>query len=98
MRTASLPLKAAAAVGVTKAKADGRAVVEQMKAVPYDDPILGRCIVRADGRCVHEMLLMKIKKPTESKSPFDLASIVSVVPADQAFRPMKGAGCAMVGG
>ena len=96
--TGTLRYLKAAAVGVAKAKADGRAVVEQMKAVAYDDPILGRCVVRADGRCVHEMLLMKIKKPAESKGPFDLATIEAVVPADRAFRPMAGGGCAMVQG
>ena len=91
-------LKAAAEVGVAKAKADGRAVVEHMKKMTIDDPILGRCTVRADGRNIHEMLLMKVKKPSESKGPFDLATIVSVVPADKAFRPIAGGGCAMVSG
>lgn len=91
-------LKAAAEVGVAKAKADGRAVIEHMKTMKIDDPILGRCTVRPDGRNIHEMLLMKVKKPSESKGPFDLASIVSVVPGDKAFRPMAGAGCAMVSG
>jgi branched-chain amino acid transport system substrate-binding protein len=91
-------LKAAAEVGVAKAKADGRAVVEHLKSMTIDDPYLGRCTVRPDGRNVHEMLLMKIKTPAESKGPFDLASIVSVVPGDQAFRPMAGGGCVMVGG
>jgi branched-chain amino acid transport system substrate-binding protein len=91
-------LKAAAGVGVAKAKSDGRAVIEYMKTMKIDDPILGRCVVRPDGRCVHEMLLMKMKKPSESNGPLDLASIVSVVPAERAFRPMQGGGCPMVGG
>jgi branched-chain amino acid transport system substrate-binding protein len=90
-------LKAVAAVGVTKAKADGRAVVEQLKSAPIDDPMLGRCVVRADGRNVHEMLLMKIKTPAESKGPFDLASILAVVPGDKVFRPMADGRCPMVG-
>jgi branched-chain amino acid transport system substrate-binding protein len=91
-------LKAAAAVGVAKAKADGRAVVEQLKAAPFDDPMLGPCVVRKDGRMVHDMLMMQIKTPAESKAPFDLATIVSVVPGDQAFRPMSEGHCPMVGG
>ena len=91
-------LKAAAAVGIAKARADGRAVVEYMKANPIDDPMLGRCVVRKDGRCTHEMLLMQIKTPAESKGGFDLAKIVSVVPGDQAFRPMGEGGCPMVAG
>jgi branched-chain amino acid transport system substrate-binding protein len=89
--------KAAAAVGVAKAKADGRAVIEQLKSAPIDDPMLGRCIVRPDGRNIHEMLLMKIKTPNASQQPFDVASIESVIPGDQAFRPMAGGKCPMVG-
>jgi len=83
---------------VAKARADGRAVVEHMKSMTIDDPYLGHCTVRPDGRNVHEMLLMRIKKPSESKGPFDLASIAAVVPGDKAFRPMAGGGCAMVAG
>jgi hypothetical protein len=51
-----------------------------------------------DGRNVHEMLLMKIKAPSASKEPFDLATIESVVPAERAFRPMADGKCPMVGG
>ncbi|MBS0642969.1 MAG: ABC transporter substrate-binding protein [Proteobacteria bacterium] len=91
-------LKAAAAVGLPTAKKDGRAVVEQLKSMKIDDPYLGKCVVRPDGRNVHDMLLMKIKKPSESKAPFDLASIEAVIPGDQAFRPMAGGGCPMVSG
>ena len=61
-------------------------------------PILGHCVVRPDGRNLHDMLLIKIKQPSESRSPFDLAAIQSIVPGDQAFRPMAGGGCPMVGG
>ncbi|MFL5282985.1 MAG: ABC transporter substrate-binding protein [Rhodopila sp.] len=91
-------LKAAAAVGAPTAKKDGRAVVEQLKSMKIDDPYLGKCVVRPDGRNVHDMLLMKIKKPSESHGQFDLATIQSVVPGDQAFRPMAGGGCSMVSG
>ena len=91
-------LKAVAAVGVAKAKADGRAVVEQLKSAPIDDPMLGRCVVRKDGRNVHEMLLMKIKTPSASKEAFDLATIASVVPGDKAFRPMADGKCPLIGG
>jgi branched-chain amino acid transport system substrate-binding protein len=73
-------------------------VVEHLKSMKIDDPYLGRCVVRPDGRNIHDMLLMKIKQPSDSASPFDLATILSVVPGDQGFRPMAGAGCSMVGG
>jgi branched-chain amino acid transport system substrate-binding protein len=91
-------LKAAATVGIHTAKKDGRAVIDQLKAMKIDDPYLGRCVVRPDGRNIHDMLLMRIKKPSESRSPFDLAAIQLVVPGDQAFRPMAGGGCPLVKG
>lgn len=56
-------LKAVAAVGVARAKADGRAVIAQLKSSPFDDAMLGHCVVRQDGRMVHDMRLMEIKKP-----------------------------------
>lgn len=89
-------LKAVAAVGLARAKADGRAVVEQLKSAPFEDPILGHCAVRSDGRMVHDMLLMQIKAPGESKGGFDLASVAAVVPGEQAFRPMADGKCQLV--
>ncbi len=91
-------LKAVAAVGMEKAKSDGRAVIAQLKSAPIDDPLLGRCVVRADGRNVHNMLLMQIKTPGASKGKFDLATIADIVPGDQAFRPMADGKCPMVDG
>ena len=91
-------LKAVAAVGVPRAKADGRAVVAQLKSAPIQDPMLGTCVVRADGRNVHDMLLMKIKSPAQSKSEFDLATIEAVVPGDKAFRSLADGKCSMVNG
>jgi branched-chain amino acid transport system substrate-binding protein len=44
------------------------------------------------------MLLMKIKAPSASKEPFDLAAIESVIPGDQAFRPLAEGKCPMVAG
>ena len=91
-------LKAVAQVGVARAKADGRAVIEQLKSTPIDDPMLGRCTVRPDGRNEHEMLLMRIKTPAAADHPFDLATIEAVVPAGQAFRPMADGKCPLVAG
>ncbi len=76
----------------------GRAVIDQSKAMTIDDPILGRCLVRPDGRNPHEMLLMKIKRPSEAREPFDVAEIASVVPGDKAFGPMTDGGCPMASG
>jgi branched-chain amino acid transport system substrate-binding protein len=44
---------------------DGVKVVETMKATEYDDPLFGPTKVRADGRAVHAMYLVEVKKPAE---------------------------------
>jgi hypothetical protein len=68
--------------------ADGAKVVDAMKATQYDDPLFGPTKVRVDGRAVHAMYLAEVKKPSESKGPYDYFKIVTTIPADQAFRPL----------
>jgi branched-chain amino acid transport system substrate-binding protein len=45
---------------------------------------------------VHDVYLVKVKKPSESKGPNDLATLVSTIPGDKAFRPMDQGGCPLV--
>src|SRR5687767_14811652 len=68
---------------------DGTKVVEQMKKTPTDDPLFGKGTIRADGRKVHPAYLVEVKKPSESKGPYDYYKIRATIPADQAFRPME---------
>jgi len=75
---------------------DGGKVIAQMKAMPTDDPLFGKGSVRADGRKIHPALLVEVKKPSESKGPWDLYKIRATIPADQAFRPMAEGGCPLV--
>ncbi|HVY15221.1 MAG TPA: ABC transporter substrate-binding protein [Rhodopila sp.] len=89
-------LKAVAALGVDKAKASGRTVVEWMKANPTDDPLFGKGLVRTDGRKIHDMYLFEVKSPAQSKMPFDYYITKRVVPAAQAFRPLDQGGCPLV--
>jgi branched-chain amino acid transport system substrate-binding protein len=91
-------LKAAAAMGVERTKASGRAAVEQMKATPTDDPIFGKGRVRQDGRVIHDMHLFAVKSPAESKEPWDYYTHKRTIPAEQAFRPMDQGGCKLVSG
>ena len=86
-------LKAVDKVG---SPADGRAVVEAMKAMPTDDPVFGKGTIRADGRQVHPMYLLQVKTPAESKSEWDVFKVVGTIPADKAFRPLKDGGCPSV--
>jgi branched-chain amino acid transport system substrate-binding protein len=78
-------LEAVAKVG---SATDGVKVVDAMKATKYDDPLFGATEVREDGRAVHAMYLVEVKKPTESKGPYDYFKVLDKIPADQAFRPL----------
>lgn len=91
-------LKAAADMGVAAAKADGRAVVARMKAMPTDDDCFGQGSIRADGRKLHPSYLFQAKTPAESTGPWDGLKLVATTPADQAFRPLKDGGCPLVTG
>jgi branched-chain amino acid transport system substrate-binding protein len=86
-------LKAVAAV---KSTADGKAVVNQMKAMPTDDPLFGKGSVRIDGRTIHPAYLFEVKSPDESKYPGDDYKLRATVPADEAFRPLKDGNCPLV--
>jgi branched-chain amino acid transport system substrate-binding protein len=79
-------LEAVAKVG---SPADGAKVVDAMKAAQYDDPLFGPTKVRVDGRAVHAMYLAEVKKPSESKAPYDYFKIVTTIPPDEAFRPLS---------
>src|SRR5580658_5654174 len=57
------------AVAALKSAADGKAVVNQMKAMPTDDPLFGKGAVRVDGRTIHPAYLFEVKSPDESKYP-----------------------------
>lgn len=89
-------LKAVAAMGPEKAKASGRAVIAQMKAIPVEDVIFGRSAIRDDGRVIHDMYLFEVKSPAESKEPWDLLKLKSTIPADRAFRPISEGHCPLI--
>jgi branched-chain amino acid transport system substrate-binding protein len=75
---------------------DGRAVVAKMKALPTDDPLFGKGVIRADGRKIHDVYLMQTKPVAQSKSEWDMFRLVSTVPGDQAFRPLEEDHCPML--
>jgi branched-chain amino acid transport system substrate-binding protein len=84
------------ALKVLKSDADGKAVVEQMKKMPTDDPIFGKGRIREDGRKLHSMYLYEVKTPAESKKPWDYYKLVREVSADDAFRPLDKGDCPLV--
>jgi branched-chain amino acid transport system substrate-binding protein len=85
------------AVEALKGK-DTAQVMAKMKEMPTDDPLFGKGSIRQDGRKIHDMYLFEVKKPAESKGPWDLYKQLATIPADQAFRPLNEGGCPLVKG
>jgi branched-chain amino acid transport system substrate-binding protein len=84
------------AVAALKSDEPGIKVVEQMKKMPTDDPLFGKGEIRVDGRKIHNAYLFEVKKPSESKGPYDYYKLRATIPADEAFRPLNEGGCALV--
>ena len=81
-------LKAVKAAG-TK---DSAAVAKKLKELPVDDAF-AQGKVQENGRMVHDMYLFEVKKPSESKKPWDYYKQLAVVPGNQAFPSAKDSGC-----
>ena len=89
-------LKAVADMGVAAAKASGADAVARMKAMPTDDDCFGKGSIREDGRKLHPAYLFEVKKPEESKAPWDYYKLLQTTPAEEAFRPVTEGGCSLV--
>ncbi|MBI5908561.1 MAG: ABC transporter substrate-binding protein [Betaproteobacteria bacterium] len=85
-------LKAVKAAGTDET----RAVMAKMKAMPVNDMFAKNGKLREDGRMVHDMYLMQVKKPEESKYPWDYYHIRQTIPGDQAFIPLSKSTCPLV--
>ncbi|HEX7923358.1 MAG TPA: ABC transporter substrate-binding protein [Bradyrhizobium sp.] len=75
---------------------DGAKVVAKMKTIPTDDPLFGKGEVEANGRVTHDAYLFEVKKPSESKGPWDFYKLVGTVPGNQAFTPLDKSTCALL--
>src|ERR1700726_3843047 len=75
---------------------DGAKVVAKMKEMPTDDPLFGKGTIRADGRKIHPAYLFEVKKPSESKGPWDYYKLIGTTPGEQAFRPLSESACPLV--
>jgi branched-chain amino acid transport system substrate-binding protein len=85
-------LKAVQAAGTD----DTATVMAKMKSTKINDFFAKDGYIRADGRMVHDMYVYQVKKPSESKYPWDYYTLKSVIPADQAFRPLSESVCPLV--
>ena len=75
---------------------DTTKVMAKMKETPTDDALFGKGYIRKDGRKMHKMYLFEVKKPEESKGPWDYYKLVREIPGEEAFRPMEKGGCPLV--
>jgi branched-chain amino acid transport system substrate-binding protein len=70
-------------------------IMAQLKKAKINDMYAKNGIIRPDGRMVHDMYLMEVKKPSESKYPWDYYKVVQTVPGDQAFTTKAESKCAL---
>lgn len=75
---------------------EGARVVEMMRRAPIQDPLFGEVVIRADDRAVHAMHIFRVKRPAESRGPWDLYERLDTIPPEQAFRPLADGGCRLV--
>jgi branched-chain amino acid transport system substrate-binding protein len=75
---------------------DGVKVVARMKEIPTDDPLFGKGPLRADGRRLVPAYLFEVKKPEESKYPWDYYKLVATISPDDAAKPLASSDCPLV--
>ena len=90
-------LKTVADMGAAEAKKDGVATVARMKKMPVEDDCFGKTTIREDGRNLTPAYLFEVKKPSESKGPWDYFKLVATTPGDEAYRPLADGHCAFIG-
>lgn len=71
-------------------------VMKQMKATPVNDFFAKNGRIRDDGRMVHDMLLVQVKTPAESKVPWDYLKVLKVIPGEQAYLPLAKSACPLL--
>ena len=85
-------LKAVKAAGTD----DAKKVADQMRAMPIDDFMTKGGKIREDGRIIRDMYLVQVKKPEESKGPYDYYKILRTIPGEEAYRPLDKGDCPLV--
>lgn len=75
---------------------DGPSVAAKMRELPVHDSFARNGKVRADGRMVHDMYLVQVKSPSESKAPWDYYKVLATIPGDEAFKPLSESNCPLV--
>ena len=69
----------------------------KMRDLPVNDFMTRNGRVRPDGRVIRDMYLYQVKVPSDSKGPWDYLKLIRTIPGEQAFRPLEGSDCPLVG-
>jgi len=85
-------LKAVKAAGTD----DADAVMAQLRKTKINDMFTKNGVIRADGRMVHDMYLMQVKSPAESKEPWDYFKLAQTIPGDEAYTKLANSRCPLV--
>lgn len=85
-------LKAVEATGTD----DAKTVIAKMKEMPPNDPLFRNSSVRANGRMVHDMYLVRAKRAAEIERTGDYLQVIDVIPAEQAFLPLEESTCPLL--
>ena len=75
---------------------DTAKVMTQMKKTPVNDFFAKNGKIRDDGRMIHDMYLLQVKKPGESKTPWDYYNVKATIPAAEAFQPLSASRCPLI--
>jgi branched-chain amino acid transport system substrate-binding protein len=75
---------------------DADAVMAQLKKQKINDMFAKGGVIRADGRMVHDMYLMQVKAPEQSKEPWDYFNVVQTIPGDQAYQSLAQSRCSLI--
>ena len=85
-------LNAVKAIGTT----DSDKVMAELKKVKINDMFAKNGYVRADGVMIHDMYVMQVKTPAESKYPWDYYKVVKIIPGEEAFGPLSASTCPLL--
>lgn len=75
---------------------DGLKVAEKMKSMPTDDILFGKGSIQPNGRKLHPAYLFEVKKPEESKGPWDYYKLVATIAPNEAFTPLDKSACPLL--
>ncbi|MCA1369100.1 ABC transporter substrate-binding protein [Bradyrhizobium sp. BRP14] len=75
---------------------EGEAVAKELHALPVNDIFAENGTVAPNGRMIHDMYLLEVKKPEESKEPWDYFKVLATIPGKDAFIDPAQSGCELV--